>query len=114
MTRALCIAAKSSRLCRFRVKLGLSAMSAQCPVCPKADAKRGVGSVLWLTHQHIDDVLIVDGNLRHSVDPEEEFGAADSVSGDLLIRVRDLDLAQLPLDLAAPLGVGTHDATGTL
>src|SRR5262249_39351153 len=31
------VAAKSSRLCRFRVKLGHSAVSAQCPVCPKAD-----------------------------------------------------------------------------
>ena len=77
-------------------------------------ARPNAWSVLRRTHQHIDDVLIVDGDLRHAVDPEEEFGAADSVSGDLLIRVRDLDLAQLPLDLAAPLGVGTHDATGTL
>ena len=73
-----------------------------------------IGSVLWLAHQHIDDVLIVDGDLRHAVDPKEEFGAADAVSGNLLIRVRDLDFTQLPLDLAAPLGVGTHDATGTL
>ena len=54
-----------------------------------------VWSVLWLAHQQIDNVLIVDGNLRHAVDPEEEFGAADAVSGDLPIRVRDLDLAQL-------------------
>src|SRR5262249_40294872 len=36
-----CAAAILSRRCLLRVKLGLSAMSAQCPVCPKADAQRG-------------------------------------------------------------------------
>jgi hypothetical protein len=32
-----CIAAKAARSCPSWVKLGRSAMSAQCPVCPKAD-----------------------------------------------------------------------------
>jgi hypothetical protein len=49
--------------------------------------------VLWLAHQQIDDILIVNDNLRHAVDPEEELGAANAAPGDLLIRVRDLDLA---------------------